>query len=533
MNIFSKIISSGYNNELERILENKTFNEDVKNLLLSMLYKIENGYSDYYKVKVNAISKEEFIEKILNIINEYCFEIVVVTPKTEESKLLEEKNRICDIDINKGSILVYANERDLLYSLIKIELLQKEYKYLQKNKEKEIEKNILEEKYYKNPIKKFILKAICLSESEIIRDFDGWSWNNSIKNEVDIEINLIFQLILMLKINFENKEFYSNEFEQTLKQEDTFKKYMYIMILTIISEKDLKTKEMIQSRLMELLKFLELEKDRTKFLNKIAERKKELFNEIKNIDETISENSKLRKEYDDRNSKLPNIKKIFSISYLVDILKNERKEKLNQLKQMNEFLDPKKFVEYKEKILNEKEILEIIINNLNDKDFKNKSMINMQMFFLKKFNEQINNNLNNKEYFTNTIEEFRYYNLLPISRNKKVCDIVELKSEIEKVMNNIIDNCIDKEIITNFSNSISLCYNILKNVFITNIIDLKEVKIRINKIKEEKYSNNEKMSYIKIIISDSKEAENVYNERVNNINLLNVKTNKNISLFIK
>ena len=31
-----------YNNELEKILENKLFSYDVKNLLLSMLYKIEN-----------------------------------------------------------------------------------------------------------------------------------------------------------------------------------------------------------------------------------------------------------------------------------------------------------------------------------------------------------------------------------------------------------------------------------------------------------------------------------------------------------
>ena len=30
-----------YNNELEKILENKLFSYDVKNLLLSMLYKIE------------------------------------------------------------------------------------------------------------------------------------------------------------------------------------------------------------------------------------------------------------------------------------------------------------------------------------------------------------------------------------------------------------------------------------------------------------------------------------------------------------
>ena len=64
MNLFSKINSNEYNNRLEQILENKNFDEEVKNLLLSMLYKIENGYKDYTKVKVKAYSKEEFMEQI-------------------------------------------------------------------------------------------------------------------------------------------------------------------------------------------------------------------------------------------------------------------------------------------------------------------------------------------------------------------------------------------------------------------------------------------------------------------------------------
>ena len=46
----SKILSKlnidikDYNNELEKILENKLFSYDVKYLLLSMLYKFENAY---------------------------------------------------------------------------------------------------------------------------------------------------------------------------------------------------------------------------------------------------------------------------------------------------------------------------------------------------------------------------------------------------------------------------------------------------------------------------------------------------------
>ena len=90
--IFSKISLKDYNNELEKVLEEKDFSEVVKNLLLSMLYKIENAYEDYETVKVNTASKKYFIKKIIKIINEKCNKIELIKPLTEESKELEENN---------------------------------------------------------------------------------------------------------------------------------------------------------------------------------------------------------------------------------------------------------------------------------------------------------------------------------------------------------------------------------------------------------------------------------------------------------
>ena len=46
---FSKL--KNYDNELEQILEKKEFSSDIKNLLLSMFYKIEISYKDYKIVK--------------------------------------------------------------------------------------------------------------------------------------------------------------------------------------------------------------------------------------------------------------------------------------------------------------------------------------------------------------------------------------------------------------------------------------------------------------------------------------------------
>ena len=61
--IFSKLNSRDYNNQLEKILENKDYSVTVKNLLLSMLYKIESGYKDYSIVKRIVHDKKTYIEK--------------------------------------------------------------------------------------------------------------------------------------------------------------------------------------------------------------------------------------------------------------------------------------------------------------------------------------------------------------------------------------------------------------------------------------------------------------------------------------
>ena len=527
MKIFSNITSNEYNNRLEKILDNKPFDENVKSLLLSMLYKIENGYNDYCKVKFNAIPKDIFMEKILNIIEDQCYEIKVVTPETEPSKPLEEANIICKIDIDKGYILTYANEEDLLYSLIQMDFLEEEYKYNKKNELKTSNRT-----YYEKAIKEFVLKAACLNDSEIIRDFDGWSWNNNIKNIQDIEYNLIFQNIMMLDIKIDNMEFYNKNFEELFINSKPLEKNIYIMILTLVAEQNASIKKEIKNRLNELIKLLNLMENKKAFLDKITNYKKAIFNDIKNIDETLNDKIKLKKEYDKRNSKLPNKEKIFSVSYLSDILKNERKEKLNDIKTMNNFLDPSKYVMQKYQMENECNLLREVSENLNDSNSKKNSIINLQIEFLNELKRQIEKNSNSREYFERIIYKFRYYCLLPVSREKCINDFEKLQGAIEKVMNIIIDNCIDKEIITNFSNSASLCYKILKYIFITKIIDLREIQIRISKIKEEKYVN-ETQYHIAISIYDAKETESIYNEIVYNLKLLNVKINKRIPLFLK
>ena len=109
--IFSKFSFKDYNNLLERILENKNFSEDVKNLLLSMLYKIENAYEDYITVKTNVCTKNEFLRKLIRIIDEKCNDIQFI-------KNVDEK--VYTINRETGSIKVLQNEVVLLEAIIEL-----------------------------------------------------------------------------------------------------------------------------------------------------------------------------------------------------------------------------------------------------------------------------------------------------------------------------------------------------------------------------------------------------------------------------
>ena len=99
------------NNSLERVLSKKNFSVDVENTLLSMFYKIENGYDDYNVVKRETFEKKEYITNLINIIDKNCENIKFITKRDD----LEES-----VDIEKREIICKPIEINLLYDLSKI-----------------------------------------------------------------------------------------------------------------------------------------------------------------------------------------------------------------------------------------------------------------------------------------------------------------------------------------------------------------------------------------------------------------------------
>ena len=117
-NFLEKIVKKDYNNELENILEDKNYDENVKSILLSILYKIEVAYKDLQTVKKDIENQEEYKANLLDIIKNQCNQIKIVRMSDEKHKIPENKTYI--IDKEKKEIISYPIERKLLYAINKI-----------------------------------------------------------------------------------------------------------------------------------------------------------------------------------------------------------------------------------------------------------------------------------------------------------------------------------------------------------------------------------------------------------------------------
>ena len=117
-NLLEKLVKKDYNNELEKILEEKQFGENVKSTLLSILYKVEASYKDYQTVKKDVENKEEYISNILEIIKNNCNSIKIIKMSDKENQIPNNKTYI--INKEKNEIIAYPIERKILYAISKI-----------------------------------------------------------------------------------------------------------------------------------------------------------------------------------------------------------------------------------------------------------------------------------------------------------------------------------------------------------------------------------------------------------------------------
>ena len=196
-------------------------------------------------------------------------------------------------------------------------------------------------------------------------------------------------------------------------------------------------------------------KDNKTFVMKLSQDKKELTSQIDELDRLISNERELKKSYEIYNSKLSKEEKIFSVSHYKLMLEKQRKNKFNQIKE---------YVKIKTELEEELGFYEEMkIGTRNGSNIEN-LFIELQLEFIKCFEIKIESAKENKE-LEDLIYELRYYKFISKSTVKELMDVTELEKKLIKKSYN-------QKLLTKFSEQDTTNYLILKELFITKIIDL-------------------------------------------------------------
>lgn len=514
--LFSRIVKNEYNNKLEKVLSNKDFSKDVKNSLLNIFYKIENGYNDYVQVKRNTIDEKKYIEKLLSLIEKNCNKIEFVKQNKEEAKELGKRG----FKVEKKQITCYPIEIKLLYAIAQTQ-------------KKDIFVNYLD-KYIEKAISNALNIGNNLNFVEPIRDFNGFSWNIIVKDIENLNYNLIYQnLILLVGNDYLEKwvnnyeplvdyfELFESKLENNYGKENKNKIIENIIKFTIMME--YVQNETYKRSIERQYKKYKNEKiymdDKENYLAKITKNKKQIEKKIKDIDIILNDKELILEEYENRNSKLPLEKKIFSIRILKNIMIQEREKAINRILEYNKMMDSRYFLERKNLIEVKLKYIQIIENQNLQKEIE-KTIFELQKEILECLELKIIN-ANEKNDLINLIYEYRYYKMLPVSKTKKIYQIRELQEKLEKVDMILIKKAVAMKIIASMSKDEIINYNILKNVFLSKIISLEDIYIKITEENDSLF-----MQFYDEQIEDEKiKINNLEKEK------LLIKVNKKIKLF--
>ena len=546
--IFSKISRIGnYNNELEAVLEKKAFSEDVKNLLLSMLYKIENAYADYETVKRNVEKKKEYVKNIIQIIEEQCKEIEFVKPYTKECEILQGKNFLVDKENEK--IISYQNEKVMLEAIFS--MAQKENTFLETYE------------MIAPSVAEFLKQGSIMNEVEVIRDFNGWSWDIVTKEMGNLYYHVIYQdLLILLGENFmrawvnkeetvpeeeeediekpvnnilSNKNFdniymenepidYLQEMKERMEEKygeelvAQMLMLLYQLWIGIFIKDHPEERDRLSEKYHKVVENLEEMQNKENYIENKTKEKKEIAKKIRQMDTIINDDALLREEYTSRNSKLPNKEKIFSISHLVDRLEKERKQCMEKIKQINSSIEPKQFVENQKKLEQEKKFWEEIgieeqtpyIDTLLEK---------WQEVFIGALQKKLEK-LETKKQITDFIYLLRYGYYIPTPQGFMGTTNIALEQR-EILQKTCIQKACEKKVLEQVSEEEETNYLILQQLFASKIIIMENIYL--------------KMKYKEGILSIESYDENILErkveEKLKQNTELSVKLNKKIKLF--
>ena len=500
--MFRKIIKKDKNEELERILEEKNVDEQARNLLQGILYKIEVSYKDYQKAKQIEQIEEQYVNELLVNIKKKCnkIKIVKVSQKLNNEEIQNElKNK--KFYISENEIISYPIERKILYA---IEQNANNNKILNdKNGDAAI------------AVSDFINTGKNIDRVEVLRDFNGWSWT-TVKDEIEnIDANLIYQ---MMQILF-GRDFLDNWCKDKDGKVDYFKlmeidgkKYGKVAIeilkkllikIAMINDvnENQEFAEYISKKLRAVKKELKMYEDTQANIERLSAHKTQAMKELKDIEKILRQESMLLAEYEKRKRKV-------DIKDLKKELSDKRRKLLNEISEDNYLLNPMNYIKEKKKLEEEKTRLDI---KRTTKKQKENLKIEFIQLFLQCFNIRIKISTEEEEVIK-LLYQFRYFMCLAFDETNNIKDLELIEEEINKTEQLLVKKAMEFKVIN------KVPFEVMKHVFETRIIILEELYYKITK-ESEKY-------YIQIF------DENITEEKFEIKSIEKIKLNKKIKIFI-
>lgn len=502
-NIFLK---SNYDTQLEELLESKNFNDEAKSLILNILYKIDISYKDYSKIKYSVKLKNDIISEIINIIQNNCNSIEIINPKSKKIKNY--------VDKKAKTIKTFPNETPLLQAL-----------YYISTKDTNSISNVINK-----IVTKTINKGKAIDGIEIIRDFNGWSWNNAIEDNMSKFYNLIYQSLIFLigssgvELAIKSKNTRQSVFDQLQqvygekKASEIVKKLeLCCMLIYIRNSKD-KQQEVL-NYLTRLEKKLKIIDNKPQYIAKITKKNNDSLKVVGKIENILKNDELLQKKY-----LKPQIKEKYKMidnykKYLISV----QKQRLKQINKNSNLINPFEYIKTKNKLESDIELLKSVKRVYNKRDVVNNSIVDLQRCVISSLLKKIEISDIRKE-LVNIVYEIRYYGFLPVINDKKIKDVKELEVELRNVKKKLISKLCDLKIIERFSKDEEKNYQILEYIFNTKTTNMNKIFVKL------KYKD--KKLYMEYYDEDALEIEKDINFSKDDFNELSKKMDKKIKIFI-
>lgn len=464
-----------YHSMLEEILEKKDFTANTKSLLLSMLYKLEAAYNDYKTVKVLVKTKDEFLKEIIDTIDKKCVIIKLVEPSSEIGLKMVKNKEQAFIE-NQVELVCLPTEKSLLVGIT----------------------TLMDNNFYVRPtyriidfaIKDFFNISYGLNIQECLFNFDGWSWNNQFELEYQYLYSIIYYNFLELSSldfieewkNNQNSEDYIEKFTKILIKkygEDNAKRLIllfYRLFLKILVKGYKQSVLEVLEEGRKIKEAIDYMNNKSKYIQDIYDKKEEINNRIKEIEQMMLDKNILKKNYEKLNETLPLDKQIFSVRRFLILIKQERENLYNEIKNYNLKLDPKRYLQEKQE-LEEKYIKFSDIQKVKSSKTALKTDVAQIQNKILELKEMDIARLESKKDILNNIYILRYYKNLKLNDKTYIKTEQLLKKSIRNYERKLISKAYQNNMFVNFSKNSLQNIELLSEILDTKIINLKDIEI--------------------------------------------------------